>query len=242
MIPLSENDIELIENYCSGQLTPTDQAQFEQRLKADPAFHRNALNWQYITDAFQANAEDISRQAEIRSFLVKRRRLNRLFYWAKWAIAVLTAFFLIRYFWPNKEQQIERQLIAELQRPFTSRQSQLGTSDNAIPALQLFDSRKYPEAAPALQRQFEASGNKDSVLLFYKGVALLQNNETEEAVALLRISVNSQQIIQDDARWFLALALLREKKYDEARKELEKLSASGTKTNEATQFLSLLPQ
>lgn len=103
--------------------------------------------------------------------------------------------------------------------------------------MEYYNSKEYDKAIPIFQRylaEYPTASDFHQVK-FYLAVSFLSNGETDRSVALLEeLRENDDQVIQEDARWYLSLAYARTGANDKARTQLEALSDSeryGSKAN-----------
>jgi len=111
--------------------------------------------------------------------------------------------------------------------PYENLNSQLRDSQQEVDDITLayiaYEQEKYEEAA----RLFESANAKNTELLthlFYQGNAYLAIGEAEKAIALFQIVSESSSILQDTAKWYLALSYLKAKDLEKCKELLDKIS------------------
>jgi hypothetical protein len=73
-MPISENDIDLIDNYLKGNCTGAEKKQFEDRIKSDEAFNEEYLQLKSLSIAFeQLELKDELKQLESKIRLEKNK-------------------------------------------------------------------------------------------------------------------------------------------------------------------------
>ena len=227
---LPEDILAQIEAYYDGSLTAAEAAALRKRLRNDPQLAAIAAEWETVhrhgllgpaggTEERERLrrifAEEEARHAPITA---TRRTMGRQW----WLIAAAVALLLIAGYWlfgqPSPAEQLARERFAWLPR----QEATLGPADDAQRGLLAYDRQQYAEAYPLL-RDGVANGVLDSVNLLYAGVAALGAGEAGEARALLTALLDTGRYPyeEEDLRYYLALAALREDDVVGARGYLE---------------------
>lgn len=93
-------------------------------------------------------------------------------------------------------------------------------------AMEPYERNDFGEAARRLAKFLEKNPTAAEAH-FYRGVSLLLLDRTSEAIAPLRAAIeNGEGVLEDDARWYLAMAFLKSARYAEALEQLDSLSAA----------------
>jgi tetratricopeptide (TPR) repeat protein len=96
-----------------------------------------------------------------------------------------------------------------------------GDKDITDEALQTYSNKDYKKAIPLLEQGFQLK--KDSLFLFYQGVAYLGNGQTEQAQTILKNLQGSDTVPTESVAWYLALAYIQSGQKEQALALLDKL-------------------
>ena len=109
-------------------------------------------------------------------------------------------------------------------------------------AMRLYFEGRYAEAIPGL-RQAATKDPAASEVWFYLGACHLLEGETEPAIEALRhVTANPDSPFSEEARFYLAKALIRARRLEDARSELSALaSGDGPWAADARELLGRLP-
>ncbi len=110
-------------------------------------------------------------------------------------------------------------------------------------AEKLFKQQQYQEALDIFKKyQTEKSETLNPQVLLYIGVTQLELNRNEEAIESFKILRNSNTLDASKADWYLALAYLKLKDTEKAKKHLDQLvkTPNGYKYTAAVQLLDVL--
>lgn len=117
-----------------------------------------------------------------------------------------------------------------------------GGGDGFRQAMRLYLGGRYREAIPGL-KEAATRDPQASEIWFFLGASHLLIGETEPAIEALKIvTENRNSPFAEEARFYLAKALIRGHRVDEAKGELRALvSGEGAWTEDAKELLSRLP-
>ncbi len=233
-----------IEAYLSGQQSTTEKAAFEKRMTTDAKLrsavdlHRQAAaslgdpallelaqklkqvdeNWKMPTEAAATSNSD----AVAPTTLLSRLRVVRLPIAVAVSIALLIAFFQ---WFPRTTSSNPEQLFAQHfdaypmvlnQRSALDTLAQAQLSNRAI---QAYLQEDYQKAATAFQEL--QTLEEQPLYRFYEAVALLGDGEAGQSIPLLeKVLLQGDDLLVQQARWYLAMAWLKEGQGEKAREVL----------------------
>jgi tetratricopeptide (TPR) repeat protein len=204
------------ENYLSNEMSAEESVAFETKLKEDAAFRADfnlykettvftELKFSSASQDFKNNLKNISTNyfADAKPKKSKIVQFRPVFYAVA---AALVLFFGLQLFQndPTFEEynQFENASIGERGNEV------LGDIKKAEKA---FNDKKYKEAIPLFESILKQ--NKTDEVSYLYGIALLQENRTQEAEKVFGQLKSSKSIYKDNATWGLALVKLKEKDY-----------------------------
>ncbi len=207
---LTDKDIEQLTALWEGSLSDNDRQDLENRLQSDTNFRKNAQEMHLYTEGLT-----VIRQRQM------RQRLQDLdatlppldspssTNWLKMIlmalVVALAAFGIWRYMAKEDEPVISGPIAAVFE-PYPALGITMGDDDKTIrlEALKMYAKKDYQNAIPLLNKAFDIE--KDSLLLFYKGIAYIGNGESLKAIPVFESLQTSTTLPIDTVVWFLALA------------------------------------
>jgi hypothetical protein len=201
---MNNEQLEKIENWISGALTPNDAAAFEAELKNNPELYKQAKTVRLTQLAFQKQAQS-ELQEKIRQSVERQRKRDR----RKWLIAVVVGMLIVTIgvlILSIPHGVTTGTGTPELPAPPSTSASDMVNTDNS--GAQLFEAAdqsmiiinhkermaqliKKEKAITITDTYFDAQrgeNNKDSLLK--KGWVLLNSNQPTEKIAQLLKSIN----------------------------------------------------
>jgi tetratricopeptide (TPR) repeat protein len=120
-------------------------------------------------------------------------------------VVALAAFGVWRYLTKEDEPIISGPIAAVFE-PYPALGITMGEDDKTIrlEALKMYAKKDYKNAIPLLEKAFTVE--KDSLLLFYKGISYIGNGESLKAIPVFESLQTSTTLPIDTVEWFLALA------------------------------------
>ena len=248
-----EEDIYIrIEDYLDGALDAAERSVFEADVRADPALaeglaqvrearSRLARQWtqedvdRALTASLQQlGREHFNRDAKPLSATVNPRfQLHR--WWPALAVAACVAGFLIWFFRPAGETDLYAQYRQFPPSAFVTRSAADSTQASLATADAAFNAGRYAEALPLLQR-YLASQPNDLEKRFFAALCQLELGRTTEAAAAFQ-QLRSAPAYADEATWYLALTMLKEKNDVQRAALLRQIPRASRHYNEAQQLL-----
>ncbi len=243
--------------YLNGELDETGKSQFEKDLMQDKALqeefslvrelrfaHKNAA----IIKANQTIVESVKDIRIQPDFDLSGISGNRSWISGKWkllllggmAIAALLLFFWQKQSPPNTlDKAMTDNLVATKLQPL---ENNIGYAPGETSLLALgmeaYDRKDYEEAVGYLARYTEST--PDDHVRLYLAICLLFENRVEQAEAMLEDLAQKDNVFSQDAKWYLALAYLKNGKALEAKSVLKKLANDTQHGSEAARILEEL--
>jgi TolA-binding protein len=218
---ISEEDLDQMEAYLSGEMTPEQHAAFTARLQNEPALQEARLLITGIREAAlteKLNAFHSSMPGKVHPITPKKTRT----WWMAAAASIILVAATATFFWKNNDDN----WIVSYFEPDPGLVTAMGSVDNYAFSRGMVDykSGKYKEAIDAW-RPLIASNPGNDTLHYFSGVSFLALHKADSAAHhLLNVWNNNQSSFRSDAGWYLALALLSQDKKTEARSILEQTS------------------
>ena len=220
----------LIEKYFSKHLTEAELLEFKKLYETDDAFKQEVdflKNIQVVSeteDHALFKAQLANYETEISP---KKEFLN--FKWLR-PIAAIAAIMIVAFAVTvllNKDINKDR-LFSTYFEPSKNVSAPIVRSENdgqlASKAFIAYSEADYKHAIPIFQKAFEQTENSE--LLFYKGNALLAEDNVEEAIEIFTTHLTHSDALTHRTHWYLALAYLKSNQLDKAKQELKVFIAS----------------
>lgn len=216
-----------IERYVSNEMDATERTAFEQRAKNDADLAEKLSIYQSVSRTLAAkhSIEDGHRlfkqtlsEMEVELADKHEARVVKL-NWYTWAAAASVALFCVVLIYssfskPQYAAYAHFEPLALVER---------GNADGLkSKAEQAFNNKDYANAVSYLNSLLNQNEN-DIELQLYKGIALLELNQVEEAERSFDKVRASSSIYQYQGTWMLALSALKEKDYDKCKSLLSQI-------------------
>lgn len=230
------NQQELIEKYFSNRLTSDEFKQLEQVLNNDSQLRAEFYNELEIKQSIAREKHDTlkSRFQELDNKTKKKISWFRYAAAVAFLIAVGSIIYSVQ---PNYQNLYTEnfEVYPNVINPTTRSETEQETNEAA--AFDLYEDGNYSEAAKIFNKAYEKEP-KD-YLLFYEGMSLLAQSETEEGIHILQ-SYEWEKNKSDftaAANWYLGLAFLKQKQSTKAKFYLEKVANSESNLSKQAQKL-----
>jgi tetratricopeptide (TPR) repeat protein len=252
MMELKTEDITLIERFLDQQLDETEKATFNQRRANDANFNDAVQSYQEAIVAIKlANEDKITailreEQAKLNQAKVipidKNKPKTVSILRGALAAASIAALLIIGYLFLTKDSMKPLSpLVAANFDPYPALGITRGANDKDVKseALRTYAVNDFKNAIPLLQKAFEVE--RDTMLLFYKGIAALGVNDPNNTVAIFTGLQNQQTIPSEMIDWYLALAYIELGQKEKALPLLQKVgNTEGENREKAVALLSEL--
>lgn len=222
---ISQEDLEKIESFLSGEMTETESEAFRLKMKKDPKLESQVKQTRLMLvgireatlheklNEFHNEIKSGKAQAPVRKMLPK--------FWIAAASAVIVVSVTMLLILNSKEEN----LFADYYQPDQGLMTTMGNADNNYEFNRAMVDYKSGKYKPAIERWitlFDPNSSNDT-LNYFIGSSYLALEEAEKAIPYFKqvLEVN-YSVFKDDATWYLGLALLKEGKKSEAIIQIEK--------------------
>ena len=247
----NDMDINLIDKYLAGTLSEEEKTLFEQKL-AQPQFKEKlelvqaikkgvaAEKTQQMKSFLQNEEKKITTPEQTDTPTAKTKQLPRNFLRIAAGFLVLLA--LSFWLW-NKNDQGTTHLYTQ---HFSPEKNVLYITKKSEPDLsrkyeifKAYDDGNYTEYIKGVDALLTDEDNDD--YRFYKANALLELNQTDEAISILKKIIAAEKTqFMEESKFILALAYLRVNQKEAARPILEELSINAVYKEKVEKILSKL--
>ena len=246
---LNDNDLIQIEGYYNKNLSETDRHTFETRVATDKDFAQTVLDYRKMATALDLikHRQDLAFLRDVDSQMPTIKPLPKPTFIKKWGWLIvvisvlLTLVALLKLYGGKVTEQPDKKLsplVASVFEPYSPLDITMGNDSRKLrlEALEMYAQKDYKHAVPLLDKVFEAE--KDSLWLFYKGVALLGNGESSKAQGCLETLQLSSAVPKESVLWYLALTYIELEQKEKALPILEKLThTEGENKIKATELI-----
>lgn len=237
-----------IEDYLDNALTDAERAAFEAEARADPAVAdalglareaRERLARQWSHERAEAELKETLSSLGKQHFggnSAKKTILahpTRVRWWlAAAAAAIILAVWLA---WPREADALYERYRTFPEAAFALKNG--GTSGQALDAAaKSFNDRDFAPALAALNAHLNTTPN-DLEARFFAGLCQLELGQLAEAEATFRQILSPENAWSGEARWYLALTYLRQKKTGQCKEALRQIPPGGAHHAEAQELL-----
>ncbi len=235
-----------IEDYLDGRLDEAGRTAFEAELATDPELAqllalareaRERLSRQWAAEdadrALSATLSQLGKQHFNSPAVIKKPWLVRR--WPQLAAAAAVAALLIWVAWPAGETRLYARYREFPEAAFVVRSNEPGQAELAE-ATTAFNEGDFAKALPILEKHCQIHPD-DREIRFFLALCQLELGRTPEAVAGLEQIAQTPNSWTGEARWFLALAYLKEKNRAQCAVVLRSIPSGGAHFEEAQELL-----
>ncbi|MBC7933885.1 MAG: hypothetical protein H7Y86_00805 [Rhizobacter sp.] len=234
-ITITEQELELIDNYLAGRLTGADKAAFEAQLAGNEEwkakFSQVKLLAIGIQEAalreqlpqFHGEAEHYKKLASVKNInWIKRLSI------AASVIAIISVLGWVLFF----KQPAEEKMYTAFYKPDPGLSTEMGLSDNYIfdRAMVDYKTANYKAALESWNKLLAVNAGNDTLHYFIASAQMADNNPTAAIAGFDKVLQNHQSVFTNDALWYKGLALLKKGKKQEAIAAIEKAEHSQKQT------------
>jgi len=228
----------LLEKYIQNRLSQEERAEFDTLLSNDVAFKKEVdlhINLKKV-----AQHED---DADFRNLIadfetVKPQQSSN---YTKWLAAASIILLLgLSYFFNLNNTTSSNELFNNYFEPYRNVIQPIERSttqqNEKTMAFMAYEKGDYAKAVQLFTNLYNTT--KEPYYLFYKANALLKLEKADEALPLLQEHLKTKDTLTDKTHWYMALAYLKLKDKENAKKLLQKVITEGKyKTKEAEKLL-----
>ncbi len=246
---------QLIENYLSGRLSTEESISFESRMAEDAEFRQRVNTHSSIQEllvdektlSFRRLVDDVRHDyekdnKESSGLKVKRVGSRRIWRQAI-AVAATVLILLVPAYWLlfYEESMTAGQIAGEFMEPYPLPGVYRGADEETkLKALEAYESGRYDEAG--IYYESLISNEPDNELhLFASGLCYLFDDKPKNAIPIFRKIVEGKNmLIEQQARWYLAMSYLKADDSAMAKKVLERIDVGAYKYAEARKIIDKL--
>lgn len=226
---LTDKDIEQLEAYWQNTLSAEHRLALENRLETDSEFRKEADNIRLLSTGLA-----VIKHREMRQFLkdvdseMPPFNPNPPTPWVKIglvALAIAFAAFAVWYIYTHTEKDAPKisPVIAAYFVPYPALGLPRSPESNfKEKALLAYSEKSYSKAIPLFQKAFDLE--KDSLLLFYQGIAYLGDGQAASAQPIFTDFQASESIPKQYVIWYLALSYIDMRQTEKALPLLQKVA------------------
>lgn len=211
---LTDKDIEQLEAYWQNTLSEESRLAMENRLETDMDFRKEADNIRLLSSGLE-----VMKHRQMRLYLkdidteMPPYNSNPPIQWVKIglvALAIALAAFAVWYIFARPKEdtpKLSPVIVAYfLPYPALGIKRSPESADFRKEALMAYSKKSYNKAIPLFQKAFDLE--KDSLLLFYQGIAYLGNGQAAQAQAVFTTLQASESVPKQAVIWYLALSYI----------------------------------
>lgn len=223
---------ELIQKYIKDTLTEAEQLQFDSYMESDLDFAAMVAQHTNVHKAINAHeTEDL--KAHLQNLEAKQTEKSSNVGYKKWiisAVLVLCLGLAGSYFW--QQTQFHENLYETYYSPYPNALQPItrgNSADNVLTkAFKAYENEDYETALTELNSILESQENPNEDLIFYKGMALLNQGKENAALDELRKLKFSKTKFLPQVYWYGALIHLKFKEEEKTIKALEYMNTLQT--------------
>jgi tetratricopeptide (TPR) repeat protein len=247
---MKEFDYDMINRYLDGEMDAEELKAFELQMMEDTdlinevellkdvnstlkiKLHPGENEMALRNTIQEINAEFFTNKTEQAKVIPLGRRR-----WMTAAAAVLTMALLLTVWQPWKKEDLYKQYAA-IQMPAVAERGAAADSLLKLAVIK-FNNKKFADAIPAFEAVLKDSA-QNSFVQYYYAIALLQNDQVEKSRAQLTDLINGVSVFRHDAKFYMALGYLKEKKIALCKEWLNKIPTDNPAWFKAQELLKKL--
>lgn len=245
-----EINYEIIEKYLAEELSLEEINDFNKELETNEEFKKEFELYKEINTSLTNKYSNLQKENKLKNTLetlgnkhFKKEEVIKaieqksnsvkkyLFSISSIAAIFALAFFLLK---PqaNLYDQFAEHSLLEIQVKGNS-------EENLLQAAEYFNNAEYNLAIPLLE-DYLKENPKDLEIKITLGISLLEKNKIDEAIAIFTEVYNKNNIFKNKAKWYLALAHLKNTENSKAKNYLSKITKNSFYYSKANKLLDKL--
>jgi len=240
---IEENKYDLIEDYILGKLEGSVKKDFEDLLRVDAELRSSVKEYKLMIEGtrYSGRKKLIGFLQNIEKNRSKNSRpagtMRSLYYGIAAAIILLIAFYVVI---DNSLQKSPVKLAEAYYEPYPALYGSAtrGVENNLTEleqAMNLYESAQYQAAIDRFQKLDNT--DQQELIIFYMANSYLGLDNFNDCEVLYRTVIDTGEIFPTQAKWYLALAYLQDKKTEQAAKLLQDLVAKNSEYSEKSSKL-----
>ncbi|MFH2140790.1 MAG: hypothetical protein ABIJ97_00100 [Bacteroidota bacterium] len=240
------NNHDEILKYLDGELNDDQRLNFEDRLKSDSELKKQLNLYKLMFRAIEIESESHLSNTIYSEFdkYKKRKKLSRIVI-ITLPIAAAFALLIISYFTFFNQTKTPQELYAEYYRPYQINNETRGlfeVNDSFEDVVSQYKKGDYDDALNSMNLIPKDSTDQRIIDFLYGQISLINGNCENAIVSFNNCLSGPKCTLYEHVRWYLALSYLKCEKYDDSRREFEKVSSQSAYYKEkAEEFLESLP-
>ena len=242
---MDNDDIILFTEYIKGTLDDLEKKSFERRLKEDALLSNNYEEFKEIYNVLENHSSDERARviesikeanSRFKSESSQKNHSKKTIPFKPWQMGIAASIFLAigLFVFNSFGKPSYSEYASPVEIGLTVRNEADSISKKAETT---FNSQNYTEAISYFDLLLETSPN-NSEIKFYKGIALIETDNFEEADVLLKSLSEGESAYAYKAIYWRALSKLKQKKYKEVKTILQTISSSVPEYEKAQELLS----
>ena len=228
---MKELNLEQIERHLEGNLTKSEQSDFEQKMATDKAFAQEVKLFQSLIKGIDASGavafekkvnswEQAFKQGNNDNSVAKKP--NRTLYYI---IGIILLGIIAAGVWYISQPKAPQQelIFASNFQAYPSTAVRGENNSDFADGLNAYDSKNYTEAVAAFEDYLNDDEATDRLpAQFYLGISQLGADQPEAAISNFQAVIDAGYLsLEEAAQWYLALAYLKSEQYDNLQKQLD---------------------
>ncbi|OEK02744.1 hypothetical protein BFP97_14960 [Roseivirga sp. 4D4] len=230
------SNFDLLDRYFSNELDKSELKAFNERLKTDPQFNHEFQEIKEVKLAVKLEArknikslltdiEDSLNQEELTTNNNQTAMKRMLTVAASLILMVSVSYFVLN----GSGQPSPQDVFTEYYKPYNNLNGQvrgeaIETESMSAAAYSAYDAGNYALAVENFEALVEVEKTAENY--FYMGIANIEIGDYKTAVENLNTTLNNFSTFKDQSKWYLSMALLADKKVEEALTSLVGLNFS----------------
>lgn len=244
------SNFDLLDRYFSEELDKSEIKAFNERLKNDPEFNQEFQEIKEIKLAVKVEARknikslltDIEDSLKPQELTINNQTAMKrmLTVAASLILMVSVSYFVLN----GNGQPTPQDVFTEYYKPYNNLNGQVrgearDTESMSAAAYNAYDAGNYALAAENFEALVEVEKSAEDY--FYMGIANIEIGNYDAAIKNLNTTLNNFSTFKDQSKWYLSMALLADKKEEEALSTLVALSLTkGSYSTKSKKIISEL--
>jgi len=218
-------NIDDVKQYMLGTMDPALKKKYEEKLVTDATFQKEFHIQKALLEGIRFH---YNQQLKHKLQAQDRSDATRLHYWKYSLVAALFLVLLVAGYFLLAGKPTATEIYADYYKAYYLVEGDFkrGESHNEVEAFEKYQLKDFQQAIGLFNQALEDKPD-DPVLLFYLGIAHLEEGETSLAVASFNKVVASEHGLKEPAKWYLGLAYLKMEEPRDARQILQEIIEEG---------------
>ncbi|MDX2250539.1 MAG: tetratricopeptide repeat protein [Bacteroidia bacterium] len=213
---------DLVTKYYRNQLSDDERTQFEQKIRTDEVFAKEAKSYAQMYEVIQEYGDRMLNEKltalgkemmqESQPSVFKAPFFTRFkIYWATAAAVLIVGVVIIRYFFSTAPLSAEKLYTENYRRPVISETAARSGSEEElwIKAAQAYGAENFDTASVIFEKLIsDSTFERRSEAWLFLGITRMEQNRFQEAVAAFS-QVDPTNMIITNVRWYMALSYLK---------------------------------